>query len=104
MKKNSRLVYSTETGRVRVAEKQEVTSNDDGVIRIFRESRKGSGVSVIAGLPIDTDVKQLAKSLKKALGVGGSIKNNAIEIQSDQREKIRVILMNKGFNVKIAGG
>lgn len=105
MKKNSHLVYSTETGRVKTEPPQQTPQDNDGVVRIFRESRKGSSVSIIVGLAMDMDdMKALAKSLKKSLGVGGSVKNNAIEIQSDKREQIRNILQDKGLKVKIAGG
>lgn len=105
MKKNSRLVYSTETGRIKPQEETTVSHDEgDGVVRIFRESRKGSGVSVIKGLPTNTDLKQLAKTLKKTMGVGGSIKDHCIEIQSDQRDKLQTLLQSLGYTVKIAGG
>ena len=105
MKKNSRLVYSTETGRIK-PEKESVSNQDtsDGIVRIHRESRKGSHVSLIKGLPPLFDTKGLAKQLKKKLGVGGSIKEGVIEIQTDQREKIKALLEAQGLSVKIAGG
>lgn len=105
MKKNSRLVYSTETGRIK-PEKETTTVADsgDGIVRIHRESRKGSSVSLIKGLPALVDSKLLAKQLKKKLGVGGSLKDGVIEIQTDQREKIKTLLEAQGLTVKIAGG
>lgn len=105
MNKNSRLVYSTKSGRIKET-KTEIKSNDasDGIVRLFRESRKGNGVTLIKGLPSDINTKELAKSLKKKLGVGGSIKDGVIEIQTDQREKIQTLLENKNLKVKIAGG
>ena len=102
---NSRLVYSTETGRIKPAnEASSRHEESDGIVRLFRESRKGSGVTLIKGLPSTIDIKALAKNLKKKLGVGGSIKNDVIEIQSDQREKIQALLEQQGYSVKIAGG
>lgn len=105
-KKNSRLVYSTASGRIqnRAPSDSAASTYTDGIIRIHREQRKGSGVSMIKGLPDDCDFKTLAKSIKKTLGVGGSSKHGVIEIQSDQREKIKTLLEQQGFTVKLAGG
>lgn len=105
---NSRLVYSTETGRIK-ENKQSLASEKgayegDGIVRLFREKRKGNGVTLIKGLPHDTNLKELAKILKKKLGVGGSIKDGVIEMQSDQRETIKALLEKQKHQVKIAGG
>lgn len=102
--KNSRLVYSTETGRVKTADKAVIIDDSDGIVRLHRESRKGNGVTLIKGLPASSDLKSLAKLLKKKLGVGGSIKDNVIEVQTDQRDKVKTLLETKNFIVKIAGG
>jgi len=107
MKKNSRLVYSTETGRVNESDKQaHSTTYTDGIIRIHRETkgRKGNGVSLIKGFDLDEkDLKTLAKTLKQKMGVGGSVKDGVIEIQSDQRDKLKILLESMGHSVKIAG-
>jgi translation initiation factor 1 len=107
MKKNSRLVYSTETGRVKENDKQANNSSyTDGIIRIHREKkgRKGNGVSLIKGFDLhEKDLKSLAKALKQKMGVGGSIKEGVIEIQSDQREQLKTLLESMGHNVKVAG-
>jgi translation initiation factor 1 len=102
--KNSRLVYSTETGRVKTIAKAKVVDHSDGIVRLHRESRKGNGVTLIKGLPVDSDIKVLAKLLKTKIGVGGSVKDNVIELQTDQREKVKNLLETKGYTVKIAGG
>jgi translation initiation factor 1 len=104
-KKSSNLVYSTESGRIKPEkETQNPLIESDGIVRLFRENRKGSGVTLVKGLPVITDIKTLAKKLKKKLGVGGSIKEGIIEIQTDQREKIKELLEKDGYQVKIAGG
>ena len=82
-------------------------SNSDGIIRIHRETkgRKGKGVSLIKGLNLnEDDLKHLAKKLKQKLGVGGSVKSGIIEIQTDDRAKLKVMLEAEGFNSKVAGG
>ncbi len=103
----SRLVYSTESGRIKTPEETTVNKTGDGIVRIYRQTkgRKGSGVSVIEGIDKDTQtLKDIAKTLKKSLGVGGSVKEQTIEIQTDNREKIKSLLEKTGFEVKIAGG
>ena len=69
------------------------------------EKRHGKPITIIEGYTgADSDFKQLAKDLKKQLGVGGSFKNEQIIIQGDYRKQIMEILKDKGFNVKRVGG
>ncbi|WP_363322492.1 stress response translation initiation inhibitor YciH [uncultured Pseudoteredinibacter sp.] len=107
MSKNSRLVYSTDQGRVK--EEKEVASapEGDGIVRIMRETkgRKGKGVTLVTGLQMEAaELKKLAKRLKQLCGTGGSVKDFVIEIQGDQREVIKAELEKQGHTVKLAGG
>jgi len=105
--KNSRLVYSTESGRIKEEKPAENIPQGDGVVRIRRETagRNGKGVTTITGVPLDeAKLKGLAKALKVTCGVGGSLKDGVIEIQGDQREKLKNELEKRGFTVKLAGG
>lgn len=104
---DSRLVYSTETGRIVEVEKKSEPTKGDGIVRIRRESsgRKGKGVCVITGLDLNKDqLMMLAAELKKKCGSGGAIKQGNIEIQGDKRELIKQLLEAKGMKVKLAGG
>ena len=104
---NSRLVYSTETGRIDEAKPAPVRPKGDGIVRIQRQTsgRKGSGVCVINGLDLsEAELKQLAAELKKRCGCGGAVKGGEIEIQGDKRELLKQLLEQKGFKVKLAGG
>lgn len=108
MSRDSRLVYSTETGRIK-SEKAETAapSPGDGTVRLHRETkgRKGKGVTLITGISETPDkLKLLAKELKQLCGTGGAIKKGVIEIQGDQRERLKPVLEAKGFKVKLAGG
>ena len=107
MPKETRLVYSTETGRIKPEKETKQRPAGDGIVRIRREvsGRKGKGVTTIAGLEmLDADLKKLAKSLKQLCGTGGSVKNGIIEIQGDHREKILESLESQGHTVKLVGG
>ena len=46
----------------------------------------------------------VAQDLKKHLGSGGTVKDGAVEIQGDHREKIAERLTAQGYTVKLAGG
>jgi len=107
MSKNSRLVYSTDGGRIKPAATNIKQGRDDDIVRIRRETsgRKGSAVTTVNGVPgTDTEVKALAKMLKKYCGSGGTVKNGVIEIQGDHRDKVATALSEAGFTVKLAGG
>ncbi|CAH9066382.1 putative protein YciH [Pseudoalteromonas holothuriae] len=107
---DNRLVYSTEVGRIDTkVTKQEVTAQTfkDGFIRIERQTkgRKGKGVMLVVGIDSQQhDLKKLAKTLKSKMGQGGALKDGIIEIQGDDRQKLKQILEALKFKVKIAGG
>lgn len=105
--KNSRLVYSTEMGRVKDEKPTKTIPASDGIVRIRRETagRNGKGVTTITGIPVDeTELKNIAKALKQTCGVGGAVKDGVIEIQGDQRDKLKAELEKRGYTVKLAGG
>ncbi|MEM1402477.1 MAG: stress response translation initiation inhibitor YciH [Pseudomonadota bacterium] len=114
--KDSRLVYSTEQGRVRhykrADDNQSLPSTNspaagDGVVRLHRQTkgRGGKAVTIITGIPlVGAELKALAKNMKARCGVGGAIKDGNIEIQGDQRAQLRAMLEEAGYTVKIAGG
>ena len=106
---NSRLVYSTDQGRInnKAAQSSSQAPKGDGIVRLKRitKGRKGKGVSTIEGLEMSSEeLKALCSELKKQCGCGGSVKGFVIEIQGDVREKLKGLLENKGFKVKLAGG
>ena len=110
---NSRLVYSTDDGDRRKAQPKHKAAAasggpqlpNDGVVRIFRDKggRGGKVVTVVRGLP-PTDATAVASDLKRQCGSGGAVKDGAVEIQGDHREKVAARLEAKGYRVKLAGG
>ena len=118
---NSRLVYSTESGRIcpecqnpapectckKKPSKAQPVFRQDGIVRIRREvkGRKGKTVTVIFGFqPSQTDLNALAKQLKQQFGAGGSVKDGVITIQGDHRVTVLKLLEAQGHKVKLAGG
>ena len=105
--KNSRLVYSTETGRIKQDDSPSRRYQGDGIVRIRREisGRKGKGVTTVTGIDLnDADLKALAKQLKQKCSTGGTVKDGIIEIQGDHRDKLKSELEKLGHQVKLAGG
>jgi translation initiation factor 1 len=109
-------VYSTEAGRVNQAAPRRAApprapapagpqAPNDGVVRIFRErgGRNGKVVTVIRGLPA-RELEARAADLKRACGAGGAVKDGAVEIQGDHRDRIAAELRSCGYTVKLAGG
>ena len=68
-------------------------------INIYTEERKfGKKVVIVEGLdPKAIDLKSLLKELKSRLACGGTIKNNQIELQGGNKERVRDILVELGF-------
>ena len=112
------LVYSTDVGRVcpgcsqPVAQctcKAKVRPAGDGIVRVSRETagRKGKGVTVIKGVPLDdVALTALGKQLKAVCGSGGTVKDGVVEIQGDHLDKVLAWLKARpeGWTVKRAGG
>ena len=87
-----------------VEEENSIWLQDEPLICKY-EKRKGKPTTIIEGYTgADEDFKLLAKELKTKLSVGGSFKDDTIIIQGDYRDKIMVILKEKGFKVKRVGG
>ncbi|BCU55510.1 stress response translation initiation inhibitor YciH [Enterobacter kobei] len=104
---NSRLVYSTDSGRIDEPKPVAERPKGDGIVRIQRQTsgRKGKGVCLITGIDAsDEEITRLAAELKKKCGCGGSVKDGVIEIQGDKRDLIKSLLEAKGMKVKLAGG
>jgi translation initiation factor 1 len=106
---NSRLVYSTDDGDRRRADREPASRQSappgDGIVRVAREKsgRRGKTVTVVRGLPAG-ELGPVASDLKRHCGAGGSVKDGAVEIQGDHREKVGARLRSQGYEVKLAGG
>ena len=79
-----------------------------GRVDIKRQTahRGGKTVTVVSGfvgigLP---EKESLAKSMQRACGTGGTVKEGCIEIQGDKRTEVARILTEAGFRPVFAGG
>jgi len=70
--------------------------------RLAIEKRnRGSTVTVVRGLaPAETDLKALLGKLQSACGAGGTVKDDAIEIQGRHLERVREFLTGLGYKAK----
>lgn len=116
-KDDSRLVYSCDQGKMCPkcqqpvkqcrCKKQTSPVAKDSIVRVSRETkgRKGKGVTIITGIPLDgAELKLYAQLLKKKCGSGGTLKQGAVEIQGDHRDMLIPLLLERGWVVKKAGG
>jgi translation initiation factor 1 len=117
---SSRLVYSTEGGRVCPACRQPVATcscradaaaqavpGAGGAIRVVRQTkgRGGKNVTLIQGLPLNEDaLAALARQLRNACGAGGTVKAGVVEVQGDHVLRLISELQKAGYAAKRAGG
>lgn len=116
MNKSSKLVYSTEHGRMcsecgrPVAQcqcqnlKKQRVLNLQGDVQLVHETkgRKGRGVTLIKGLALsEEEMHVLAKTLKTLCGSGGTVKDGVIEIQGEHRQLLSQALSQRGIAVNV---
>ncbi len=114
--RNARTVYSTGAGRVcptcgwpvddckcssRFARDEPVPAKLTAKLRMEKSGRSGKTVTVVFALPRNAEfLKNLAQELKRVCGTGGTATEDGIELQGDQRDRVRVYLQQKGYTVK----
>lgn len=70
-------------------------------LRLESKGRGGKSVTVIDGLPDNEPfLEDLARELKKSCATGGTVRPGAVELAGDVRERVRPLLVARGFSVK----
>ena len=112
-RRDGRLVYSTDEGRVCPQCGQPVANCRCGLrdetiparivakLRLEKKGRGGKTVTVVDNLPRNAAfLNELSQVLKRACGTGGSVQDGAVELQGDLRDRARDFLVKRGFTVK----
>jgi translation initiation factor 1 len=103
------LVYSTDgslplpAAKKRAAAPAKNAPPNDGTIRVFREKRRASAVTLVHGLTA-AEIDATGKELRRRCGTGGTTKNGIVELQGDHRDAIVAYFSAAGRRVKKAGG
>ena len=62
--------------------------------------KKGKIVTVVRGLPVEgNDLPELLTRLKNTCGAGGALKDDVLEIQGNQIDRVRDALQSIGYRV-----
>ncbi len=109
-----RIVYSTAAGRIcpgcgwpandcrcSTSIDQPIPERIVAKLRMEKKGRGGKTVTVVDGLPRNAAfLRELSQELKRACGTGGAVLEGAIELQGELRERVRDVLIKKGYVVK----
>jgi len=70
-------------------------------IKVRNIKRKKAMLTVIYNIGTrDLDAQELAKTLKRKLGVGGAVKGDDIELQGQKADEVKQILNEMGVKVQ----
>ena len=70
-------------------------------VRLDTKRRRGKTVTLITGFQSSpAELQRIADDLKRSCGAGGTVADNAIEIQGDHRARAIAKLKGLGFDVK----
>ena len=78
----------------------ETIAKEEQRIKVMAVKRKfGKIITVVQGIDAkDIDLKDVAKKLKSKFACGGTVKDNAIELQGDHKQKVKEELIRMGFS------
>ena len=77
----------------------ETIAKEEQRITVTTIKRKfGKVTTIVKGMdPKSIDLWDLAKKLKSAFACGGTVKDNAVELQGDHKTKVKAVLVKLGF-------
>lgn len=110
-----RIVYSSEKGRIcptcgwpakdchcasSFPAAEPVPAKITAKLRV-ENTASGKRMTVIDGLPKnEAFLRALVKELKKSCGAGGRAGEGLVELQGDQRERLRALFAGRGWSVR----
>jgi len=78
---------------------EEVAKEQQYILIKTGKRRYGKEVTIIEGIDSgEINLDELAKYLKSKLACGGTVKNGVIELQGNHVNRVKELLIKKGFN------
>ncbi|MCK5241488.1 translation initiation factor [bacterium] len=101
MDSNYKLVYSDDPNKAQEqAKKQRAPGSGKALLRLEKKGRGGKSVTVIERLALpDNELKVFCQEIKQKCGTGGTVKKQHIELQGDFRDRVRPLLIAKGYTL-----
>lgn len=77
---------------------EEVAKEQQRIVIKVNRRRYRKEVTIVEGLdPHEIDIGELSSYLKSRLACGGTTKDGQIELQGNHKDKVKKMLMEKGF-------
>lgn len=77
---------------------EEVAKEQQRIVVKVDTRKYGKEVTIIEGLdPNEIDINELSSHLKSKLACGGTIKDRGIELQGNHKDRVKELLIERGF-------
>ena len=81
--------------------KIEIIEKSKHRLHFAKEKRRGKVVTIVKPFYMDKkELQSILKSLKKSMGIGGSLKNEQMEFQGEVKDRLKESLIEFGFKFK----
>ncbi len=81
--------------------KIEIIEKSKHRLHFAKEKRRGKVITIVKPFYMDKkELQSILKSLKKSMGIGGSLKNEQMEFQGEVKDRLKESLIEFGFKFK----